>query len=183
MEKSLLRRSLLKTRQSLSTEDWQQKSDRLCTHLQRSSIFSKARTVLGYFSYRREPDLSSLFTDRRRWGFPRCIDKSLSWHVWKVGEPRQKNVYGIFEPQPDAPKLEPDNVDLILVPAIACDVRGYRLGYGGGFYDRLLASSEWSSKPTVGIVFERDFLQSLPTEEWDQPLQAVCTETGLRIIP
>lgn len=132
--------------------------------------------------FRQEPDLSPLFTDTRyRWGFPRCVGKSLSWHLWKPGEPQELGNYGIFEPQPDAPTLEPDEVDLILVPGVACDRQGYRLGYGGGYYDRLLSLPEWASKPSIGIVFANCLLPQLPIDDWDKCLQAVCTETGCDI--
>lgn len=181
MEKTELRRSLLKKRQSLPIEEWREKSDRLCTHLQSSSLFIEAKTILAYFSFRQEPDLSPLLTDTRRWGFSRCVGKSLSWHLWKPGEPLQKGEYGILEPYPDSPFLQPDEVDLILVPAVACDARGYRLGYGGGFYDRLFASSEWASKPSIGIVFEFACLPQLPVDFWDKPLHGICTESCLRM--
>ncbi|HEY9652178.1 MAG TPA: 5-formyltetrahydrofolate cyclo-ligase, partial [Coleofasciculaceae cyanobacterium] len=80
-----------------------------------------------------------------------------------------------------APRLEQAEVDLILVPAVACDRRGYRLGYGGGFYDRMLSSAEWGSKPTIGIVFEFAYLPRLPIEPWDKPLHAICTNLGFKI--
>lgn len=179
MEKTELRRSLLQKRQSLPLEEWREKSDRLCDRLQSSPLFIEAETILAYFSFRQEPDLSRLFTKTCQWGFPRCVEKSLSWHLWKPGEPLQKENYGILEPHPDSPSLQPDEVDLILVPAVACDARGYRLGYGGGFYDRLLSSPEWASKPTLGIVFEFARLPQLPVDSWDKPLHGICTEMGL----
>lgn len=183
--KAELRRSLLKARQSLPQEEWRHKSDRITSHLQTSPLFTSAQTILAYFSFRQEPDLSSLFTDTsRRWGFPRCVGVCLSWHVCSPKDTQllQKGAYGILEPHPDTPTVEPTEVDLILVPAIACDLRGYRLGYGGGYYDRLLSSSEWASKPTIGIVFEFAYLPQLPIDSWDKPLQAVCTETALRTL-
>lgn len=74
------------------------------------------------------------------------------------------------------------DVDLILVPAVACDRHGYRLGYGGGFYDRMLSLNEWTTPPTVGIVFDFAYLPQLPIDRWDKPLQAVCTETGFTTV-
>jgi len=181
MEKAELRRSLLKTRQSMPVEEWQEKSDRICSHLQSSPLFTQAKTILAYFSFRQEPNLSSLFTDNRyRWGASRCVGDSLIWHVSKPGDPLQTGAYGILEPLPTAPTLYPSEVDLILVPAVACDYQGYRLGYGGGYYDRLLNSPQWSSKPTIGIVFDFAYLPQLPIDPWDKPLQAICTETGLK---
>jgi 5-formyltetrahydrofolate cyclo-ligase len=166
----------------MSVEEWQEKSSRICTHLNSSPLFTQAQTILAYFSFRQEPYLSPLFTDTKHcWGFPRCVGKSLSWHTWKPGENLQIGAYGIFEPCSDTPTIDPAVVDLILVPSIACDMRRYRLGYGGGYYDRLLSSEEWASKPTIGIVFEFACLPELPIEPWDKPLQNVCTETGLRM--
>lgn len=160
---------------------WRQKSIQLCDHLQASSLFTQARTVLGTFSTRQEPDLSPLFKAEsdKVWGFPRCQDRGLIWHAWSSEDPLQVGAYGIREPHPELPILSPEPVDLILVPAIACDLQGYRLGYGGGFYDRLLSHPAWQAKPTIGIVFESARLAALPVDPWDQPLGMVCTEAGL----
>lgn len=180
--KAELRRQLLQKRRSLPARVWQEKSDRLCDRLQALPLFAQAKTILAYFSFRQEPDLSSLFARSDKvWGFPRCIDQSLVWHCWQPGEALQKGAYGIFEPHPDSRPLEPEAVDLILVPAVACDRAGYRLGYGGGFYDRLLSLPQWSSKPTLGIIFEFAFVAQLPVEPWDLPLSGVCTEQQFSI--
>ncbi|MDY6938874.1 MAG: 5-formyltetrahydrofolate cyclo-ligase [Cyanobacteriota bacterium] len=184
-DKTKLRKSLLQQRQSLTPQEWRQKSDRLCTHLQSSPHFSTAKTILAYFSFRQEPDLGPLSIHSHRsqnWGFPRCVGKHLVWHFWQPGDRLEKGAYGISEPHPDAPPVDPEAVDLILVPAVACDRLGYRLGYGGGYYDRLLDAPEWSSKSTIGIVFEFANLPQLPIEPWDKPLQAVCTESGINTI-
>lgn len=164
----------------MSVEEWREKSDRICTLLQSSPLFTQAKTILAYFSFGQEPDLSPLFAvTTHRWGFPRCVGESLYWHSWTPEEPLDTNAYGIKEPSPQALTINSFEVDLILVPSVACDYRGYRLGYGGGYYDRLLSSPEWSNKPTIGIIFDFAHLPQLPVESWDQPLQAVLTETQL----
>lgn len=180
--KAELRRLLLKQRQTMSRQEWREKNTRLCQHLERSPFFTCAKTVLAYFSFRQEPDLSALFTNERRWGFSRCVSTSLLWHSWEFDQPLQKNAYGILEPLPSAPILLPEMVDLIVVPAVACDERGYRLGYGGGYYDRLLTSPQWAAKPTVGVIFDQAFLPQLPTNLWDKQLSGVCTELGFKIL-
>lgn len=186
LQKTELRRSLLNIRQSLSSEEWQQKSSQICIHLQQQPIFTQSRTILAYFSTRQEPDLSPLFSQSQlnpshRWGFPRCIGRSLSWHTWSptASLPLQTGKFGILEPHPDAPILDASDVDLILVPAVACDHQGYRLGYGGGFYDRLLSIPAWAEKPTIGIIFDFARLPKLPVDTWDYPLTGVCTEQGM----
>lgn len=189
MEKAELRRSLLKTRQSMSVAQWKQSSDRICTYITNSPLFTQAKTILAYFSFRQEPDLGPLFADisfdggqdtqtRKTWGFPRCVGDSLCWHLY-TKDSLQKSAYGIIEPHADAPTIKPAEVDLIIIPSVACDYQGYRLGYGGGYYDRLLSSPEWATKPTIGIVFDFAYLPQLPIESWDQPLQNVCSEMGL----
>jgi 5-formyltetrahydrofolate cyclo-ligase len=185
-DKATLRRSLLKARQAIPPDVWREKSDRICDHLQTWSVFKEARTVLAYFNFRQEPDLSPLFTPPRQWGFPRCIEKTMVWHEWLPADdqsshhyPLQTGDYGILEPHPDAPTIDAKDVDLILVPAVACDVWGYRLGYGAGFYDRMLSAPEWRTKLTIGIVFEFARLPQLPIDPWDKPLQGICTEAGL----
>ncbi|MGL5807988.1 MAG: 5-formyltetrahydrofolate cyclo-ligase [Xenococcaceae cyanobacterium] len=190
LNKSELRKTIVKQRRSLSPEKWKEKSDRLCQNLQSLPTFRSAQTILAYFSVRQEPDLSLLFKDNsRRWGFPRCVDKSLEWHLVRWLRPDgvqspdllEKNSYGIKEPLPDAPKIEAKQVDLILVPAVACDRRGYRLGYGGGYYDRLFSSSEWQNIPKIGIVFDFAYFSELPNDPWDKKLDFVCTENESQI--
>ena len=182
LTKTELRRSLLNTRKSLSAPEWRQKSEILCNHLQNSPLFTEAKTILAYFSFRQESDLSPLFVTPRTWGFPRCVGKQLSWHVWQPGDALHTGAYGILEPLPDAPKIDQSEVDLILVPAVSCDVRGYRLGYGGGYYDRMLSLAEWESKIAIGTIFEFALLAQLPVDSWDKPLHGICTESGLKMI-
>lgn len=182
IDKPTLRRSLLKTRQALTKGTWQQQSAQICAHLQTSPLWQQAKTVLAYFSIRQEPDLSPLFCLEKTWGFPRCVGQALSWHVWSPQDdrlPLELGAFGIPAPSAAAPQIFPETVDLLLVPAVACDRQGYRLGYGGGFYDRLLSDPAWAGKPTIGIVFEFARLPQLPIDSWDRPLDAVCTEAGL----
>ncbi|NJR39580.1 MAG: 5-formyltetrahydrofolate cyclo-ligase [Leptolyngbyaceae cyanobacterium CSU_1_4] len=182
MSKTELRRSLLKARGALAPEVWRTQSDRLCAHLQNTPPFIQAQTILAYTSFRQEPDLSPLILGdgSKRWGLPRCLGKSLAWHAWSpASRPLQAGAYGILEPHADEPILDLEAVDLILVPTVAADRQGYRLGYGGGFYDRLLSNPDWAAKPTIGILFDFALLPHLPLDPWDCPLHAVCTEAGL----
>ncbi len=158
-----------------------EKSARICRHIQNWAVFGQSRLTLAYCTSKGEPDLGLLLQQQRSWGLPRCEDKTLKWHRWYPTSPwalRTGN-YGITEPDPDSPLIEPYKVDLILVPCIACDVSGYRLGYGGGFYDRMLSDPAWADKPTVGIVFEYARVPQLPRDVWDIPLDGICTESGL----
>jgi 5-formyltetrahydrofolate cyclo-ligase len=177
--KQILRQQLLYQRQGLSTALWQAQSDRLCELLANCPAFRAAQTILAYQSCRQEPSLNYLFSHTaKQWGLPRCSGKDLLWHGWQPSEPLVIGAYNILEPNPVSPQLTPDRVDLILVPAVAIDRRGYRLGYGGGYYDRLRADPLWRKIPTIGIVFDFACVDTLPLESWDLPLDGVCTELG-----
>jgi 5-formyltetrahydrofolate cyclo-ligase len=181
--KHILRRQLLQQRQALSVAFWQTHSDRICYHLSICPQFMAAQTILAYQSYRQEPNLNYLFTHtNKQWGLPRCVGKDLLWHCWQPLEAPIVGAYGILEPAPELPLLEPANVDLMLVPMVAIDRAGYRLGYGGGYYDRLRADPLWRKIPTIGITFDFAYVETLPIESWDLPLDAVCTELGFKLV-
>jgi len=178
-QKTQLRKKLIKQRQALSPLEWQSKSDQICHNLEKHPLFQKANRILAYFSFRQEPDLSLLFKSpalQKQWGFPRCLDKSLTWHWWQTPQILIPNKYSILEPLSTSPLIESEQVDLLIVPTVACDRLGYRLGYGGGYYDRLLSNSNWQKIPTIGITFEFAYLDKLPVETWDMTLNNVCTE-------
>ena len=179
INKSQLRRQFIRHRQSLSNPEWQAKSKAICQQLQSSSLFTKAQTVLAYFSFKQEPDLKVLFDQNKQWGFPRCEGKSLVWHLWQPGDELAIGKYGIYEPFIEASTIEPQEVDIILVPAVACDRQGYRLGYGAGYYDRLLSSPEWQNIITVGVVFDFAYITEVPKDTWDIQLDFICTEHQL----
>ena len=181
--KATLRRQLLAQREAIPLEVWQKKSQEICHLLQATTWLQESKTVLAYFWTKQEPDLTPLFSLNYQWGFPRCVGKSLEWHLWQPGDPLEKGPYGILEPSSKAPILTSNMVDLILLPAISCDQQGYRLGYGGGFYDRLLAEPVWSSVRSMGITFDFALQQELPHQEWDQRLKAICTESRIIYVP
>ena len=178
--KSILRRQLLRQRRELSTQIWRERSDKICLHLLNCPEFTGAKTILVYQSCNQEPDLNYLFThSTKQWGLPRCVDKNLIWHSWQPSEPLVTGAYGISEPSPELPLLGPASVDLMLIPAVAIDRSGYRLGYGGGYYDKLRADPLWRKIPTIGITFDFGYVDTLPVDAWDLRVDAVCTELGM----
>ena len=182
--KTALRRQLLAQRRSLSIPTWQQQSQKICNHLAQWDLIKNAEVILGFISFRQEPDLISLYQQfpQKTWGFPRCVDRTLDWHQIQptnFTESTQIGNFGILEPIPPLPTIDLTRVDVILVPAIACDRQGYRLGYGGGFYDRFLFNQTGF---TIGIVFADFYREILPTEAWDLPTKAVCNENGIFIV-
>lgn len=112
----------------------------------------------------------------RKIGLP-VVDKAsktLSFHAWYPGCPMEEDAYGIPKPK-DTERVTPT---LLLVPCVGWGPGGYRLGYGGGFYDRTLAS--YQPKPTtVGLGYSIGWLPTLQPEPHDEPLDTILSETGV----
>ena len=99
----------------------------------------------------------------------------LLFRRWREGETLVTHKFGMREPSTDAPAVVPD---VLLMPLLAFDARGTRLGYGGGFYDRTLAALK--SARAIGIAYAGQEVGELPRHEHDYPLDAVMTENGVR---
>jgi 5-formyltetrahydrofolate cyclo-ligase len=176
--KQQFRNALLNRRCQITHEIWQQKTINICDRLSNWQIFQQAENILAFTSFRQEPDLSSLWQrfPEKNWGFPRCNKKELLWHQVAIADfdrNMRSGAFGILEPSCDLPPMDLENIDLILIPSVACDRRGYRLGYGGGFYDRWLPNS---TGVKVGIVFDEFYLEEIPQDIWDVPLDLVMTD-------
>lgn len=139
-----------------------------------------ARTVFVYLSYGSEPETYALIRELLargiRVGVPVCNTKThtmdaVTLHSWESLVP---GAYGILEPQGGG-VIPPDEIDLILVPGLAFDQEGYRLGYGGGYYDRYLQDFHGVS---AGLAFSVCCTEDLPRDAFDLPVSLVLTEEG-----
>ena len=113
---------------------------------------------------------------RRRIGLPviNKAHKTLTFHAWYPGCPMEEDAYGIPKPK-DTVLIVPT---LLFVPCVGYGAGGYRLGYGGGFYDRTLATLQ--PKPfTVGLGFTNGYLDEFEPEEFDLPLDAILNDNGV----
>ena len=124
------------------------------------------------------PLLMRLAADGHRLCLPVMAGRGrpLLFRSWTPGDPTSAAVWGIGEPLASAPALEPD---VLLVPLLAFDARGYRVGYGGGFYDRTIAGLK-ALKPvvTIGLAFDEQRVDAVPHVDYDQPLDWVLTPAG-----
>jgi 5-formyltetrahydrofolate cyclo-ligase len=140
--------------------------------------------VAGYHAHRGEADptllLQALAQAGARIAFPRVTakDAALEFHLLPDGEILQPGAYGIHEPLAHWPRVMPD---VLLVPLLAFDPHGYRLGYGGGYYDRTLAT--FPKARVIGIAYAGQRMDFLPHDAHDYRLHAVLTETGLTEFP
>ena len=106
------------------------------------------------------------------------LGQPLIFRQWRPGDELEPKKWGILEPLADAPVVEPD---LLLLPMVAFDAQGWRLGYGGGFYDRTLARLR--SRKTIiaiGLAFDEQEVDVVPHAAYDERLDLVLTPSGLR---
>lgn len=102
--------------------------------------------------------------------------KPLVMRAWAPGDVMEAAAWGIAEPMADKPEVEPD---VVLVPLLAFDANGYRLGYGGGFYDRTLQKLRAKKRVTaVGVAYDEQKVDAVPVESYDQRLDWVLTPSG-----
>lgn len=153
----------------------------LVAAMDESGLLRPGAIVSGYMPIRTEIDPRPLMRELSRRGHELCLpvidgaDKPLRFRKWSPGSAMTTGPYGAAVPASGA-WVEPD---LFLVPCLAFDRRGYRLGYGGGYYDRTLAGIA-ANRDTVAVAlaFAAQEMVDLPIEGTDVPVDAVLTEAG-----
>ncbi len=141
-----------------------------------------AQTIFLFYGVGIEPDtkqlLAPLLAAGKKVALPRILpERRMEARVVGApgGDALRIGVLAIPEPSEDCPLLRPGEIDLILVPALCCDRAGYRLGQGGGYYDRYLSTYQGA---TVALCREIVLQERLPREEHDWPVQVLITESG-----
>ena len=141
-----------------------------------------ARTVMLFYGVGNEPDtrslIETLLCQGKRVVLPRCLPKR-RMEGRAIDEQSELccSAYGIPEPGEGCPIVGQSEIDLILVPNLCCDRRGYRLGHGGGYYDRYLSGF---SGLTVSLCPDEWLAEVLPIDQWDIPVDIVLTQTQIR---
>ncbi|GAB5558326.1 MAG: 5-formyltetrahydrofolate cyclo-ligase [Schleiferiaceae bacterium] len=143
----------------------------------------RVKHLFVFYSYRSEPSTHELIVDLLSKGYtvsvPRMMKKGTNTTMEVVPIQSLSELTGVYQsiPQPldYHPKAKPDTIDLVIVPSLAIDSKGYRLGYGGGFYDRLLSEIR---KDALTIAWQyEDFCNgTVIVEDHDLPVQFACTE-------
>lgn len=144
--------------------------------------FNKAQALALYAPIRGEVDTAEIQHAALAAGkclcYPRIDQEHLGFFQVKCAAELVLGHFGILEPGPASRELAPEDLDLILLPGVAFDRRGFRLGYGRGFYDRFLTKSQFSGVK-VGFGYNFQLLDCLPVERHDQPMDLLVTNQAV----
>jgi len=179
LAKRALRARCRRVRDELGTAQRAQASQHICERIQEWDAIRSANVVFTYLPMRGEVDLRPLLaeTPQVQWAIPRVIETPEPHLLFHAYQPDHLVLHrwGMLEPDPSAPLITPEQVDLILVPGLAFDRRGFRIGYGGGYYDRLL--SRRGRAITLGVCYQALLLDDVPHEAHDLPVEYLVTES------
>lgn len=185
-----IRRAVRRARRALPSRVQREHALAVARHLRRNPLLRRAARVGVYLAADGEIDPRPLVGEARAAG-RRCYlpllhpfaGPSLWFCEWREGDPLQRNRFGILEP---LPRRRPPHLawqlDLLLVPLVAFDDEGNRLGMGGGYYDRTLAflrrRAHWHRPRIIGLAHELQRVAKLPKNAWDIAVDGVITERG-----
>lgn len=145
-------------------------SEKLVNLVRASEYYISAKNIMLFYPTMSEIDLRKLFSDDKNFYLPRGKDLDLEVCPYKLGDTLEKSKFHIFEPVTKA--VNKKILDLVIVPALMVDDNGYRLGYGGGFYDRFL--KDFNVKTLCAIPKELR-IKNLPHDNFDIPIDEIIS--------
>jgi 5-formyltetrahydrofolate cyclo-ligase len=180
MDAKALRELVRKRRDGMPERERLRKSDEIWKRLVELPAFQMASTALFYVSFSSEVETAMMRTLARELGMtvacPRSRpgDKGMAFHVLASDDDLSPGAYGILQPSAETPLADLKEA-VVLVPGMAFDRQGHRLGFGGGYYDRWLAGPG-KGLPTVALAFHEQMVDQVPQEPHDVPVQWVVTD-------
>ena len=176
--KAELRQKLLEQRRGMPEQEKIRMNKAITRTVLESAYFQDAQTIFVYVSTEEEISTREIIAAGLRQGKCICVPKCLLGHQMEARQITSLNdlteqTYGIPEPGDHCAVVLPESMELCLVPALACDRHGYRLGYGGGFYDRFLPRTQGI---TVALCASSRMLETLPVDSYDVPCACIITE-------
>lgn len=175
--KSTIRKIVLEQRQAIDQEEKIRAEARIVEHIRTLPQYQEAKVVALYYPIRGEVNLLSLWhEDGKLTLFPKVEGQRLAFYPAGAPDDLASGCFGIPEPSAGAEVLV-SIIDLIFVPGMCFDFSGHRLGYGKGYYDRLIQANP--DVLTAGVCFDQHFVERLPVDPWDANVDCVVTQTGL----
>lgn len=190
MDKKAIRRAMRLGRRSIAPGERRRREEAITEHLLGHISSGSGRVIMGYTSFDGEVDLSRLYDLLQEGGVALVMPRIMDTDSRRLGlflMPRpwrnhlQEGSYGILEPSAALVQVEPLAIDCVLVPGVAFDLAGGRLGFGGGYYDRFLPQLRLEAG-IIGVAFALQIVESIPCQEHDVRMGRICTEKGLLVV-
>ena len=177
-QKKALREVYLQRRRAITSAQKQTLDAQIVSRVLRSGAYRTAQTVLCYLPMAHEVDVTPILLDAWRSGkrvaAPRCRPHGqMDFFTIRDMQDLSRGAWGISEPNADRPLCVPDEASLCIVPALAADAEGYRLGHGGGYYDRYFAAHPVRK---LGVCYAFCVSPALPREPFDIPIDLWITD-------
>lgn len=185
--KSEFRNYISKKRDTLSCSEKNKKDNNIYKSIINSDLFMKSKVLFIYISFGNEVDTHKIIEYALDSGKEICVPKVISrlkgMRALKINNLKELEVsnYGILEPKDNAEEVFLENMDLAIIPGLAFDLKGGRIGYGGGFYDRFFSNTNASIRK-IALAYELQILDGLPLEDHDITIDGIITENGFRSI-
>lgn len=176
--KKILRASSKEKRKTLNIQDL---SEKIRKNIKSLDEYKKADNILLFYPINEEIDIVKLLDESRQFYLPRVNSdkKTISIYSYSKNTTLIKNSWGIPEPDINtSTQISPSNLDMVIIPALMADKKGYRLGYGGGFYDRFLPLLSKNCKKIIPIP-QVLLCEELPHEAHDQAADYIITEKDI----
>lgn len=179
MDKESLRKHAKKVRSLANSAEI---SDLICENIKKTKEFQNAQNIMLYYPFGSEINILGLIDEiGKRWILPKVIDDEIDVYFYDKGDMLSKNKWQIPEPCIDSQKTDKNNIDLVIIPGLCADKKGFRIGYGLGFYDRFLRNIPTKCKRLIPVVSDL-FFDEVPKDLWDEPVDTVVTENGIHKI-
>lgn len=182
MSKEKLRKSTISFLKELSIDQRSDIEKLLQHHLLSSEIWKNSKmigiTMSQDFEWDTKPIIEAAWNESKSICVPKCYPKQNKLKFYEIESfvQLEKNFYDLLEPNPNQTRYIKQNlIDLLIVPGLLFDKRGFRIGFGGGYYDRFLVNY---NNTTVSLASSKQLVKKIPSEKFDIPVQHIITEKG-----
>lgn len=187
MNKNIMRNKFMNKRENLSKEEVEFKSKKIVNKFLETDFYNNSKKIFVYVSYKNEIEthnlIKKMLKDNKTVYVPVPDPKTKEMEAVLIDKFNDltEGAYGILEPVNPKSKIDPSFLDLIIVPGLVFSLKGFRIGYGGGFYDRFLARAQTNELTPIKIsfVYKEFLIDEIPVDQYDLPVDFLITEAEI----